>query len=288
MLFFFFYHLRISQCARARFATFAERSREDIFERNLSLIAERYNIDKAQAQLTQARLFDNPIISLEQNVYNRLNNRYFDFGKEGEAAIEIEQAICLAGQRNKRIRLEKVNGEIAGYQFEEVLRTLRSELNRRFVEFYFLSRSVGIYDRQIESLKQLLQATKEQQSKGNVALMESSRMEALLLSLRKEKNEMENTQVDLQGELNLLLNLPADQKVEVVLDDKVLEQVEPSVISLSDMNGMLAVRPDLKVAHAGVAAAKANLKLQRSMAAPEFSLKGMYDRAGNSLIIILR
>lgn len=47
------------------------------------------------------------------------------------------------------------------------------------------------------------------------------------------------------------------------------------------MNGMLAVRPDLKVAHAGVAAAKANLKLQRSMAAPEFSLKGMYDRAGN-------
>ncbi len=251
------------------------------FERNLSLIAERYNIDKAQAQLTQARLFDNPIISLEQNVYNRLNNRYFDFGKEGEAAIEIEQAICLAGQRNKRIRLEKVNGEIAGYQFEEVLRTLRSELNRRFVEFYFLSRSVGIYDRQIETLKQLLQATKEQQSKGNVALMESSRMEALLLSLRKEKNEMENTQVDLQGELNLLLNLPADQKVEVVLDDKVLEQVEPSVISLSDMNGMLAVRPDLKVAHAGVAAAKANLKLQRSMAAPEFSLKGMYDRAGN-------
>ena len=28
-------------------------------------------------------------------------------------------------------------------------------------------------------------------------------------------------------------------------------------------------------------AAKANLKLQRSLAAPEFSLKGMYDRAGN-------
>ena len=35
-------------------------------ERNLSLIAERYNIDMAQAQVLQARLFENPVISLEQ------------------------------------------------------------------------------------------------------------------------------------------------------------------------------------------------------------------------------
>lgn len=51
-------------------------------ERNLSLIAERYNIDMAQAQVLQAKLFENPVISLEQNVYNRLNGKYFDFGSE--------------------------------------------------------------------------------------------------------------------------------------------------------------------------------------------------------------
>ena len=132
-------------------------------ERNLSLIAERYNIDMAQAQVTQARLFDNPVISLEQNVYNRLNGKYFDFGKDGEAAVEIEQVINIAGQRNKRVRLEKVNKEIAEYQFEEVLRTLRSELNQKFVEVYFLTRSIGIYDKEIESLEQLLLATREKQ-----------------------------------------------------------------------------------------------------------------------------
>ena len=126
---------------------------EKIFlERNLSLIAERYNIDMAQAQVTQARLFENPVISLEQNVYNRLNGKYFDMGKEGEATAEIEQVINLAGQRNKRVRLERVNKEIAEYQFEEVLRTLRSELNRTFVEICFSTRSIGIYDKEIESL----------------------------------------------------------------------------------------------------------------------------------------
>lgn len=255
---------------------------EDVFiERNLSLIAERYNIDMAQAQVTQAKLFDNPVISLEQNIYNRLNGKYFDFGKEGEAAIEIEQVINIAGQRNKRVRLEKVNKEIVAYQFEEVLRTLRSELNRTFVEVYFLSRAVAVYDREIESLVRLLQATKEQQDKGNISLMESSRMEALLLSLRKEKNDAANELADLQGELHLLLNIPASRKVELLLDDGILERIDLSAVSFADMSAMLAVRPDLKAARAEVMAAKANLKLQRAMAAPEFSIKGIYDRAGN-------
>lgn len=35
---------------------------------NLSLLAERYNVDIAQARLLQAGLFDNPVISFEQNV----------------------------------------------------------------------------------------------------------------------------------------------------------------------------------------------------------------------------
>lgn len=250
--------------------------------RNLSLIAERYNIDMAQAQVTQARLFDNPVISLEQNIYNRLNGKYFDLGSEGESAVEIEQVIQIAGQRNKRVRLERVNKEIAEYQFEEVLRTLRSELNKTFVEVYFLTRSISVYDKEIESLGQLLRATKEQQGKGNVSLLESSRLEALLLSLRKERNDVENDLVGRQGELNLLLNIPAGQKTSLLLDDVgVLKQINLSTISFAEMSDMLAMRPDLKVARAEVNAAKANLRLQRSMAAPEFSVKGMYDRAGN-------
>ena len=155
-------------------------------ERNLSLIAERYNIDMAQAQVLQAKLFENPVISLEQNVYNRLNGKYFDFGSEGEAAVEIEQVIHLAGQRNKQVRLEKINKEIASFQFEEVLRTLRQELNERFVQTYFLSKSIAIYEKEIISLQNLLAGMKVQQEKGNISLMEISRLESMLFSLTHE------------------------------------------------------------------------------------------------------
>ena len=137
--------------------------------------------------------FENPTILLEQNIYNRLNNKYFDVGKNGEAAIEIEQAIHLAGQRKKQTKLEKINKDIAQYQFEETLRILHGELNEIFIETYFLQKTIKIYNKEIISLENLLTGMKIQFQKGNISFLEISRLESMLLSLKKEKNEQENS-----------------------------------------------------------------------------------------------
>ena len=237
-------------------------------EHNVQLTAQRYNVDRAQAQVVQARLFDNPVISLEQNVYNRLNGKYFDVGKEGEAAIEIEQEIPIARQRRKRIKLEEINREAAGYRFEEVLRTLRSELYRSFVDTYYQSRSIRVYDREITSVGKLLQTVREQEGKGNMSRMEVSRLELFLLSLRKERQDAEQQLVEMRGRLNLLLGTPAGQDRELVLDESILEKVDLSAVSFADLGTMLDSRPDVRAARAGVRAAEANVR-------------GMYDRAGN-------
>lgn len=281
-LFLLFLLLAGKMCAQQVAGTLTLKEAEQRFlERNLSLIAERYNIDMAQAQVLQAKLFGNPVISLEQNVYNRLNGKYFDFGKEGEAVVEIEQVIHLAGQRNKQVRLEKINKEIAEYQFEEVMRTLRQELNEKFVEVYFLSKSIAIYEKEVNSLQVLLGGMKIQQEKGNISLMEISRLESMLFSLRKEKNERENDLLTTRGELNLLLNLPEDTQVQLSLDEEVLQQLDLSQLSFADLKAIINERPDQKIARSTVNASRANLKLQKSMAFPEFSVKGNYDRVGN-------
>ena len=281
-LFLLFLLLAGKMCAQQVAGTLTLKEAEQRFlERNLSLIAERYNIDMAQAQVLQAKLFENPVISLEQNVYNRLNGKYFDFGKEGEAVVEIEQVIHLAGQRNKQVRLEKINKEIAEYQFEEVMRTLRQELNEKFVEVYFLSKSIAIYEKEVNSLQVLLGGMKIQQEKGNISLMEISRLESMLFSLRKEKNERENDLLTTRGELNLLLNLPEDTQVQLSLDEEVLQQLDLSQLSFADLKAIINERPDQKLARSTVNATRANLKLQKSMAFPEFSVKGNYDRVGN-------
>ena len=248
---------------------------------NLELIAERYNIDMAEAEVIQARLFENPVISLEQNVYNRLNRKYFDMGREGEAVVEVEQLIYIAGQRNKRVRVEKLNKEMAVYQFEEVLRTLRSELNTKFIELYYTEKSLSVYDKEIDYLQRLLEVMKEQNEKGNISLLEKSRIQALLLSLQQERNETSNRVISLQGDMKLLLGLNATEVFEPVFDEAVLKQVDIASIPFIELDNRLAERPDIKMARTNIQVSRANVSLQKSLAFPEVSLKGAYDRAGN-------
>lgn len=115
----------------------------------------------------------------------------------------------------------------------------------------------------------------------HISLMEMSRLESMLFSLKKEKNERENELLTLRGELNVLLNLPGDTMVELSLDEEVLKQLDLSQLSFADLKAMVNERPDLKIARSTVSASRANLKLQKSMAFPEFSVNGSYDRAGN-------
>lgn len=274
------FNLKTSAEVQQKPLTLQEAGRQ-FFANNLELIAERYNIEMAEAEVIQAKLFENPVISLEQNVYNRLNGKYFDMGKEGEAVVEIEQLIYIAGQRNKRVRVEKLNKEMAVHQFEEVLRTLKSELNSKFIELYYTEKSLSIYDKEIEYLQHLLEVMKEQNDKGNISLLEKSRIQALLLSLQQERNETSNQLISLQGDMKLLLGLNATETFEPVLDESVLKQIDITSIPFIELNNRLAERPDLKMARTNIQASRANVSLQKSLAFPEVSLKGSYDRAGN-------
>ena len=134
---------------------------------------------------------------------------------------------------------------------------IRQELNEKFVEVYFLSKSIGIYEREVNSLQTLLAGMKIQQEKGNISLMEISRLESMLFSLKKEKNEQENDLLTTRGELNLLLNLPGDTQVQLLLDEEVLQQLDLSQLSFADLKAIINERPDppFSVAHSFIATA---------------------------------
>lgn len=79
----------------------------------------------------------------------------------------------------------------------------------------------------------------------------------------------------------MLLNLPVTQEIEILLDETMLSRLELSSLSLADLDSLLPSRPDQRLAFSILEASKANLKLQRSLSAPEFAIQGIYDRAGN-------
>ncbi len=87
--------------------------------------------------------------------------------------------------------------------------------------------------------------------------------------------------VALEGNLRVLLALKTGEVLEPFFDESVLDRFRLDEFPFAELSARIAERPDLKQAEAGIRASEADVRLQRSLAFPEVSLKGAYDRAGN-------
>lgn len=245
--------------------------------RNIDLLAEKCNISMADADITQAKLYHNPVISLEENVYNRLSHRYFDFGRESEQLVNVDQLISIAGQHSNVVKEARSGHDVAVARFEELLRNLRAELHQAFVRFYFAQRNMKIYQNEIVSLRTTLDQLIAQEKKGNISRIETARIQALLLSVRREQNEFLENVSSLQGRLRLLMAMPSSMNLIAVFnpDPSALPDVSECDRLLTDS---LIQRSDVLMAIHQTEQAKAALKVSKSQAWPEVHITGQYDR----------
>lgn len=245
--------------------------------RNIDLLAEKCNISMADAAITQAKLYQNPVISLEENVYNRLSHRYFDFGRESEQLVNIDQLISIAGQHSNVVKEARSGHDVAVARFEELLRNLRAELHQTFVKLYFAQRNMKIYQNEIVSLRTTLDQLIAQEKKGNISRIETARIQALLLSVRREQNEFLENVSSLQGRLRLLMAMPSSMNLTAVFnpDPSALPDVSACDRLLTDS---LMQRSDVLMALHQTEQAKAALKVSKSQAWPEVHITGQYDR----------
>jgi len=147
---------------------------EDRFlKNNLQLLAQRYNIDIAEAQVITARLFNNPDFSISNGIAGS-----DEPNPAAEQSASVSQLITTAGKRNKNIKLAKIGVEQARYQFFDLVRTLKNSMRSDFFTVYYQQQSAKVYDEEINSLDTTLKAYKEQYAKGNIAEKELLRVQA--------------------------------------------------------------------------------------------------------------
>ena len=244
---------------------------------NIDLLAERCNISMADAAITQAKLYHNPVISIEENVYNRLNHRYFDFGRNSEQVVNVDQLISIAGQRSDVVKEAKRGHDVAMARFEELLRNLRAELHKTFVRLYFAQRNMKIYQNEIVSLRTTLDQLLVQEKKGNISKIETARIQALLLSVRREQNEFLDSVSSLQGRLRLLMSLPSSININAVFHSDISAIPDVSECDKLLTNSLMQ-RSDVMMARNQAEQAKASLDVSKSQAWPEVHITGQYDR----------
>ncbi len=253
-------------------------------DHNLQLLASTFNIEASKAAVMQARLWSNPNLSLEQNVYNQYTRRVLDFTKTGNTDLQIQQLILLGGKRGKQVRIAEINSDIAGNSFFDLLRELKLELRTDFFDLYFLRRSLGFYDESIASLKKTIDASERILEKRSILLAEVLRLKSLMFSLESERLGIRNRISDSEGALRVLLADTGSVAVRYfpVLDQAQLDGVRMDTLSFPEtVRAALENRPDLLTAEATVESDETNIALQKAMAVPDVTLGAHWSRNGS-------
>ena len=96
---------------------------EEMFiKNNIQLLAQKYSIDSAKANIITAKLFDNPEFDYSSGLYDQATKKFFDYSyNNGEVALQLSQLIKTAGKRNKNIQLAKTGVTLTEYQFSDLL-----------------------------------------------------------------------------------------------------------------------------------------------------------------------
>jgi len=255
---------------------------ESIFlQRNLVLLAQRYNIDAQKALVEQAKLFPNPNLNFGTTLYQTATKQFFPIGKTGEVSAGLSQVILLAGKHNKQVRIATTNATISEYQFYDLLRTLKHTLRTDFFNIHFLLQSANVYDREIAALQQVTDAFALQKGKGYISEKEVIRIKAQLYNLQTEYNDLKLQLDDVQSELRLLMQSHNTVVVPIV-DEEAIKALNPEKYPLGViLDSAYNTRPDLKIARLNSDLSSQNYHLQKAMAVPDVSIQLGYDQQGS-------
>ena len=260
-------------------------SREEIetifLKQNLALIAEKMNISIADAGIMQAKLWENPTLSVSDvnfwaNESQREALREAGANNDVQFAVELSQLITTAGKRRKEVAVQKVSKEMTAQEFGETLRGLKTELRKSINEILYFQKYEIVLSGQVDMLAKLITAYEKQVKNGNLSKAELLRLQSSSLEI---ENELHQLRIEANSQLKTLkslLNLPPATHVVVIPDadnrDVILPPLQ-DLYSLATEN-----RPDLKRQKLQTDWFDKTLKLEKAQRVPNIGLSASYDR----------
>ncbi|HSY62260.1 MAG TPA: TolC family protein [Cytophaga sp.] len=268
--------------AQAQKSTTLAEAEAQMQKNNLLLIAEQYNISASQAAVIQAKIWEQPYLLVEANMINPQYNKTFDVGSDGQKAASIQQLIYMGGKKRNEVDFAKTNVVIAQLQFEQLIRNLKFQLAETFYTIYYDKQKVTTIEKQISKLDTLLTNYEIQAEKGNVPLKDVVRLQSLVLTLKKERNELDVNIIEEQQTIALITGIlePIDPLVnekELILKYESQTLTKDSLVSVALLNN-LEYLTAIKISESQ----EIYLKWQKSLSVPDLTAGVAYDQRGGA------
>lgn len=254
-------------------------------EHNLQIREQSLNIEKAAAELQQAKAHENPTLSLQEvNFWKTFDiesqRRLFgNYGKYQQFGIELEQKIETAAKRKKRIQVNTQALQTQHIQKDALTAHLQYELRVAYYTYYILTKKEKVNASLLNEISRLVEKYQRQYNNRNVLLPELMRAQNTFSQLQKEAFSAEEEKKELLNELKYLTGLNTLSESNIVFDTLSLNytsRIPSNVLELALQNNHV-----LKHQTQMQRLADANIALEKAMAVPSVTLLANYDRGGN-------
>ncbi|GAB4031137.1 TolC family protein [Spirosoma jeollabukense] len=260
-------------------------------ERNFQLIAQRYQIDIADAAITQAGLRPNPNLWFQGNLYNPGTHKFLQYGPPSQAdkdagiynsgyyAVQLQQVILLAGKRSKLVALAESNKSLARLAFRDIMRTLHYQLYTTYANLFYDLQGLNLFDEEIARQQRLLESYRIALRTGGVAAYEVTRLEVAIRDLQANSANYRTQIADDQATLRVLLRQP-DKTFIMPTELPPLKITLPALATALD--SAQTNRPDISLSQEQINNAQRSVALEKARRTPDLTTGLLFEKYGNA------
>lgn len=258
-------------------------------DKNLGLLAERYNVSIAEAQIITARLRPNPVLSIYGDLLDLAGTGFNAQNTAGppEYGIRTDWLIERGGKRQYRIDVAENAREVARWQLLNATRTLVLDVQNAFVEVVQAKDNLALAQDNLKAFEQILRVNEARVNAGDLSVLELNRTRLARLQLQNTVLQAQSRLRVVKQRLQLLMGRVTPSEA---FDVSGKQRRDPLALTFDEIEQRaLSLRPDLQALKRDQARSQADIKLQLAQGKADYSIGTEFRRqqglagTGNSL-----
>src|SRR5262249_9795558 len=159
---------------------------QEALQKNLGLLAERYNLSIAEARIITARLRPNPVLSLGADYQDWLGAGFNPAKALGPAEVNLRTDFVLerGGKRERRIQSAVTARAVVQLQLLDATRTLILDVQNGCVEVLLAKESLALAQENIKAFNEIVNVNSARVNAGDLAKVELVRSQVAALQFQ--------------------------------------------------------------------------------------------------------
>ena len=251
----------------------------EALSKNLSLLAERYNLTVADARIITAKLRPNPVLTLDADHQDLLGTGFNTDTNNGgpvEYSIRTDYLLERGGKRQARIEVAEGNRVVAQLQLLNTVRGILMDVQNAFVDLQSAKDSLKLAQENLQTLHDVVDINQKRVKSGDLSEVELLRTQVAELQFENSVRQADLRVKTATAKLQILLGRTKNSRPFDIAGDLRREPIPPNQDAL--MEQARQMRPDLLALVRDQARSQAEIRNQLALGKVDYTVGTEYRR----------